>query len=102
MSADYVVSGFQHAEDGVNGGHAAGEDFGGGSAFQCGEICFEMIACRIGDAGVFVAFVFADSLLDVGRRWVDRNGDCSGEWIRLLTDVDGFGGEAGLFFAFHA
>src|ERR1043165_1479120 len=30
VSADYVVSGFQHAEDSVDGGHAAGEDFGRG------------------------------------------------------------------------
>jgi hypothetical protein len=41
--------------------------------------------------------VLADSLLNVGGGWVDRDGYSASERIRLLSIVNGASGEAEIF-----
>src|SRR5438309_2050735 len=53
VPADDVISGFQHANDGVDGCHAAGKYAGGDSAFEGREILLEARTRGIGDARVF-------------------------------------------------
>jgi len=88
-----VIAGLQHCRDGVDGGHAAGKDAGGYSAFERGQVFFEAVARGIRDAGVFVSLVLADALLHVGGGGVDGDSDRSGEGVGLLAIVDGAGGE---------
>ena len=97
VAADDVVAGLQHADDGVDRSHAAGEDSGGDSAFERGEIFLKPGARGIRHARVLVSFVLADALLDVSGGRIDRNRDRAGEWIGFLSGVDGAGGKTELF-----
>ena len=100
VAADHVIAGFVHGADGIDCRHPAGEDAGGDSAFEGRQIFFQAGASGIGDAGVFVAFVLAQFLLDVGGGRIDGNCYRAGFRVGLLSGVDGFGGETWLL-VFH-
>src|SRR5208283_802814 len=93
MSGNDVVSSLEHGRDGVDGGHSAGEDFRSDSCFERGKIGFEAIAGGIGDARVFVAFVFPDLFLDVSGGSVDGDVDRACRGFGFLSGVNGASGE---------
>ncbi len=97
VAADHVVAGLEHGADGVDGRHAAGEDARGDAAFERRQVFFQAGARGIGNAGVFVALVLAEFLLNVGGGRVDGDRDGAGFGVRLLADVNGASGEAGFF-----
>ncbi len=103
VAADHVVSGLEHGGDGVDGGHAAAKDARAEAAFERGQVFFHAVARGVGDAGVFVSLVLADSLLHVSGGGIDGRSSGSGFGVRILADVNGAGGEAGLagFFFEH-
>ena len=88
-----MVAGFVHGADSVDRRHAAGEDPRGDAAFECGEIFFQAIARGIRDARIFVSFVFADFLLNIGGRRINWRRNGAGFRIRLLTSVNGASGK---------
>ena len=93
VAGDDVVSGFEHAGNGVDRGHAAGEDFGSNSAFERGEVGFEPVARGIRDAGILVTFVLADLLLDVSGGGVNGDIHGAGQRVRFLSGMNGAGGK---------
>ncbi len=94
VAADDVIAGVEHGDEGGDGGHAAGENVAGGSAFERGEIGFESVAGGVGDAGIFPAAVFLDALELVSGGGIDGDGDGAGARVGFLSVVDGAGGEA--------
>jgi hypothetical protein len=90
---DGVIAGAQETEDGVNRGHAGSEDVGLRAAFEARHGALERLAIGMLGARVVEAFVFAEGGLHVRGSLVDGRNDGAGGWIRLLSDVDGIGGE---------
>ena len=75
VAAHHVVARLQHAHDGIDRRHAAGKDARRHSAFERCQILFQPRARGIRHARIFISFVLADSLLNVGRSRIDGNGD---------------------------
>ena len=90
---DGVVAGAQKAKDGVDRGHARGENVGGRAAFETRHRALEGLAIRMRGAGVVESFVLAHRILDVRGGLVDGRDDGAGGGIRFLSDVDGIGGK---------
>src|SRR5437667_2011217 len=97
MAADDVIATLVHSADCIDGGHTAGKNARSDSALERRQVLFQAIARRIGNSGVFVAFVLAEFLLNVSGGGVNGNGyrTCGG--IGLLSIVNGAGSEAGCF-----
>src|SRR6266436_6678976 len=88
-----MIAALVHGADRIDGRHAAGKDSRGNSTFKRREIPLQSVAGWIGDAGILVAAVLAEFVLDVGRSGVDGDGYGAGGWIRLLAIVDGASGK---------
>ncbi len=97
VTGDNVVSRPEHGAQGIDGGHATGENSRGDSAFERRQIFFEASTRRIRYAGVLVAFVLTQLLLEVGGSGIDGDGNGAGFSIGLLTSVNGASGETGEF-----
>ena len=100
VAADHVIAGLQHADDRIDRRHAAGENARGDSAFERGKILLQPGARGIRDAGIFISLVLADSLLDIGRSWIDGNGHRSGQGIGFLAGMNGARGKTYSLFSF--
>ncbi len=101
VAANHVIAGLVHGADGVDRRHAAGEDTRGDAAFEHRQIFFQASAGGIGNAGVFVSFVLAEFLLDVGGGRIDGSRNRAGFWVGILAGVNGLGGETWLFVLGH-
>lgn len=66
------------------------------ATLECGDISLQRFARGILSSCVLVAFVVAESFLDVGRGGVDRRHDCAGKDVGALARVNGTGAEAGI------
>src|SRR6266536_4710141 len=90
-----MIAALVHGADCVDSCHATGKDSGGDPPFKRREICLQAVARRIRNAGIFVAPVFPECVLDVGRSGIDGDGYRASGWIRLLAVVDAARCEAG-------
>ncbi|SPE45480.1 hypothetical protein SBA7_840010 [Candidatus Sulfotelmatobacter sp. SbA7] len=97
VPGDHMVSRPKHGAESVDGGHAAGENSRGDSAFERCQVFFEASARRIRNASVLVALVLAQFLLEVRRSGIDRDCDGAGLSVGFLTGVNGASGKAGEF-----
>ena len=102
---DGVVAGFEHAqEEGADGGHACGEGggvglrvwIGFGIGLKRGEGVFESGDGGVAGAAVGVAFVGADSFVQIGGALDDGGDECAGGGAGGAAAADGEGGDAGL------
>src|SRR5437667_7507858 len=93
MAADDVIATLVHSADCIDGGHSAGKNARSDSALERRQVLFQSIARRIGNSGVFVAFVLAEFLLNVSRGGVNGNGYRACGGIGLLAIVNSAGGE---------
>ena len=97
-----MVARFVHRANGVDRCHAAGKDRSGDATFQGCEILFQASARGIGNAGVLIALILTELLLDVGGSRVDGRADGAAFSIRLLPDVDRACGKTGLLAAHNS
>ena len=93
-SADDVVAGLEHGDQGRDGRHAAGKNVRRSASFERGQIFFERRARGIRNPGVFVSAVLTDLFLGIGGRGINRHVDRAGQRIGSLAVVDGPGRKA--------
>src|SRR5207244_2958499 len=64
------------------------------AALERRDVALERFAGRVAGAGVLVAFVLPEALLDVGRGLIDRRHDGAGEGVGNVSGVHGAGRQA--------
>src|ERR1700693_670650 len=101
VAANNMIAGLVHGADGVDRGHAAGENTRGDPAFEHCQVFFQASTGGIGNAGVLVSFILAEFLLDVGGSRVDGCRNRPGFRVGILAGVNGLGGETWLFVLGH-
>ena len=96
-----MVSGSQHADQCVLGGHAAGEGEAVGGSLQSGHAALQRGPRGVGGAGVLVAEVLARGGLHVSGGQMDGDSDGPGGLVGLLADMHGPGFEPPVLAAVH-
>ena len=89
-----VVTGAKQLERRVEGGEPGAEGEAERPALEARDVPLERLARGVLGAGVFVALVPAQPLLDIGGGLVDRRHDGAGHRVGPLARVHGAGGEA--------
>src|SRR5689334_2900518 len=64
------------------------------AAFERRDVPLECLARRVAGAGVLVALMLPEALLDVGRGLIDRRHDGAGEGVGDVSGVHGAGCQA--------
>ena len=94
LGADDVIACLEQLHDRVEAAHAARERESVSAVLQRGDVPLERLARGVLSAGVLVALVLTQPLLDVGRRQVHRSHDGPGEGLGALSGVDRAGAKA--------